>query len=372
MQDQKQNILNLLSLQLQEQPKGQFSPDMLLAAIRPPVGGQAAPTSVRTTPPARPQQGSMLQYADQLDKSFFDQMNQRQGQVSSMQDELSSIQNQESTFQDVNLKPLLAYADSLVGSNTASSYAAPTGEKERKLMAQKLKEDIMKGQNAMGDDQLAYLKQKAQEEKDAASERRMLAKLGGGSKSIGWDTADREAGKDYTEWTQDGFATANTQATKLREAAQILSMNPDLTGGAVRFQPEGYRERFNTDSYAVQKQVESAIQNTLKLNLGGQFTEKEGMNVIKRAYNPNLPAADNIKAILLVAQEIEQKAKAKNEQARAFQQYGTIRNYSPNSLQQSSPSRTVTVSNGTETQEIMNPTEQDLIEAASEGFKVVR
>lgn len=340
MQDKKQNILDLLSLQVQDQPgQGQFTPDMLLAAtqtqqIRP--NNAIAKASMMSKTQATPR--SMLQYADQFDKSFYDNVGQRQNQVSSMQDELNKLQGQESTFQDVNLKPLLAYADQLGGTKMADSYAAPTGVQQRKLMAQKLKEDIMKGQNAIGDDQLAYLKQKAQEEKDVASERRMMAKMGGSPKSIGWDTADREAAKDYNDWSQDGFATANTQAQKLREAAQILSKNPDLTGGAVRFQPEAYRERFNTDSYAVQKQVESAIQNTLKLNLGGQFTEREGMNVIKRAYNPNLPAADNIKSMLLIAQEIEQKAKAKNAQAQAFQKYGTVRNYSPNSIQTQSAS----------------------------------
>jgi hypothetical protein len=49
----------------------------------------------------------------------------------------------------------------------------------------------------------------------------------------------------------------------------------------------------------------------MKATLGAQFTEKEGANVIKRAYNPALPESENIKKIMAVQKELREIARAK-------------------------------------------------------------
>jgi hypothetical protein len=118
-----------------------------------------------------------LDYAKQLDDAFYNEMQKRQGSVTSMQDDIKRLQGTPMSFADVNLKPMLAFADQLNGSNTAASYSAPTGAQQRKSDVQRLQEAVMKQQNAIGDDQLAYLKQKAMEEANSRRERSMANQL---------------------------------------------------------------------------------------------------------------------------------------------------------------------------------------------------
>lgn len=132
---------------------------------------QAQP-QVAVVPPAPRhfQQG----YAEQLDNAFYNQMGQRQNQVAGLQQQVAELQNDPNTLNDVNLKPLLAYVDSLTNGHSAQSYTAP---ETRKSQVAKLQAEIAKGQNAIGDDQLAYLKQKASEEAARRAEGRANSAL---------------------------------------------------------------------------------------------------------------------------------------------------------------------------------------------------
>jgi len=372
MGNRKPNLANLLAFL---PPQEQFTPDMLLnpnAQSMPQMQAQpqAEPLSMvnqinrsQTSSNASPQLG----YGQQFDQAFYKQMQDRAEQDQALQKQMQELQSQKpNAFREADLSTLLAYGDQLSGSRLAQNYKAPTAAQERKAMIEKLRGEITKSQQSMGDDQLAYLKQKAQEQRDVASEKRMLAKLGGAQKSVGWDAADRDFAKEYSDWNlQGGYKTAEEQAQKLEQAAQALKQNPSLSGGNLRFMPEFMRERFAQQSFALQQAVESAVQGTLKLNLGGQFTEKEGANVLKRTFNPNLPVEANIKQMEATAREIRQRAVAKDQASKAFLQGGTVRGFSPQNLMKN----TITVSNGKEVLEI-EPS--DLQNALTDGYTEVK
>ncbi|MFN3453446.1 MAG: hypothetical protein ACK41T_00700 [Pseudobdellovibrio sp.] len=121
-----------------------------------------APT--RTTTKIVTRSGYQPSYEKQLDDAFYQQMQSRSNDVDNMRKEADSLKNTPISFEDVNLRPALAYADSLMGTNTANYYQPPTNAQDRKKQIQNLQDQIMKNQNAIGDDQLNYLKMKAQEE----------------------------------------------------------------------------------------------------------------------------------------------------------------------------------------------------------------
>lgn len=263
----------------------------------------------------------------QVDALFFKQLMDRQNQVEQMQQEQGQLKNYEPGFQDANLKPLLAFADQLAGTNSAASYTAPTSNTRRANKIDSLGENIMKSQNAIGDDQLAYLKEKAYEQKL----NRMMA---GATKNPGQDALDRKFATDYEDWSAiGGYSTAERHLNAIDQAIKALEKDPTLTGAKHQITPDGLRKIFNPQSVAIQQQIENAVMGSLRATLGAQFTENEGKRILNLSYDPSLPASVNVAKLKALLQEQTLKAREKDAASQYFQSSkGTLRGYMPGNL----------------------------------------
>jgi hypothetical protein len=102
----------------------------------------------------------MDQPEQNLDQAYLADLQARRAQLQQLQQKAMQAPEKPQGFdiQSANLRPALAFADSLVGSNMASSYQAPTQKKELEKI--KLQQLADKERQSVADDQLAYLKLK--------------------------------------------------------------------------------------------------------------------------------------------------------------------------------------------------------------------
>ena len=184
------------------------------AMIQPKVTSQ---TVSKTTRPSMEQQ-----YSTELDKSFYDGMNNRKSFVNDLKNQLTDLQSKDTTLADVNLKPLMAWADSIGGTNVSSGYTAPTSLQDRKNQIMKLQDAIARNEGAMSDDELNYLKSKAMESK----ENRIVSQFNAGQdykkQRLGYldDALAMKAGKQID--SDNMIQTITTQNQNLEKAQHTL------------------------------------------------------------------------------------------------------------------------------------------------------
>ena len=141
---------------------------------------------------------------------------------------------------------------------------------------------------------------------------------------------DRQFAKTYEEDIAGGkLADSVNQLQTLEKIAKQLE-NPNgknYSGPMLGMVPESVRAYTNPDSVAVQNDLANIIQRSLRPILGAQFTEKEGENLIKRAYNPQLDEATNAKRIKRLVDVSRKIAQQKMSAAQYFEQHGTLKGF---------------------------------------------
>ena len=111
---------------------------------------------------------SSLNYGTQFDNEFKKGMEDRKAIIQALQSKLENAQGQTPEgLQAVNLAPALAFADSITGGNSAAYYKDPQALEKYKAEIEKLQAAVSKEANGISDDELNYLKQKAQEQREA-------------------------------------------------------------------------------------------------------------------------------------------------------------------------------------------------------------
>ena len=153
--------------------------------------------------------------------------------------------------------------------------------------------------------------------------------------SVGQETIDREFAKDIVEFNS---ADVEKGLTQLQEASARLggtakdadgkAIEPEnLTGVMIGLMPDSFNDIFNPKASEVREAVEEVVQRNLRLVLGAQFTEKEGQRLISRAYNPRLDEKENKKRVDRLIKSIEGAMQQKQDQARYFNEKGTLKGY---------------------------------------------
>lgn len=89
----------------------------------------------------------------------------------------------------------------------------------------------------------------------------------------------------------------------------------------------GLRSIFDKDSFDTQEVVAGVIQKNLRETLGAQFTQREGMMLISRAYNAQLSPEMNAKRIRAASMLAQAYLDAKQKQLNYFNQNGTLAGY---------------------------------------------
>ncbi len=137
----------------------------------------------------------------------------------------------------------------------------------------------------------------------------------------GRKAADKDFAKDYNDWTTTGRATAEKNLGLLRGALAKLKQNPSIGG---RFEGRLPDIAQPTQAITTREDVRAAAQGALKASLGSAFTEKEGERIMNAAYNPTLPAAENVKKIEAALAELEGIANSREARSNYFAEHGTL------------------------------------------------
>lgn len=197
-----------------------------------------------------------------------------------------------------------------LGTDSAALYAK-AAEQQKSLQSQKASEA---SQGRLFQQQENILAQKAK--KDTLTQ--------------GQVAVDKDFAKNFSEWNlSGGNQGAMTKIAALEDAKQKLIDNPNLTGPAKLSTSGTLGEILNPETIQVKDQVLQAIQSTLRQTLGSQFTEKEGENIFKRAWNDRLPAEKNIEKIEATIMDLKSRAAATNAASKYFEQNGTMRGFIP-------------------------------------------
>jgi hypothetical protein len=98
------------------------------------------------------------------------------------------------------------------------------------------------------------------------------------------------------------LAAARQDAAAVSSVLKRLESGEELTGPFIGSLPESLRAIVKPTSVQAQQLVEQVVQKNLRAILGGQFAQKEGEQLVRRAYNPLLPEEQNaarLRALLL-------------------------------------------------------------------------
>lgn len=139
---------------------------------------------------------------------------------------------------------------------------------------------------------------------------------------------DKKFGQEYAEFVAaGGAADVAKQLEQLREVRDALAVDDTLTGPIRGQLPDSVRSITNPQAIAMKNAVEEVVQRNLRIVLGAQFTEKEGERLIARAYNPVLPAEENLKRVNRLITQVEGMAAAKVDAAQHFEKFGTLQGW---------------------------------------------
>jgi hypothetical protein len=149
------------------------------------------------------------------------------------------------------------------------------------------------------------------------------------AQNVGWQEANKDFQKQYVAWRNGNAADFFDKINQLRGAVKLLKSGQKLSGPVFSRLPAFIREAVNPESVDVRADVEKVIQASLRETLGAQFTEKEGVQLLARTYNPALPEtmiAANVEAEL---NKILAIAKSREAMARYYEENNTLKGYKP-------------------------------------------
>ena len=100
----------------------------------------------------------------------------------------------------------------------------------------------------------------------------------------------------------------------------------DITGTR-QLTPDVARRVAFPKSFDTQNLIEEVVQRNLRIILGAQFTEKEGVRLIARAYDPALDESRNLPSVQRLFDSMKKALEAKKAASVYFQQHNTLQGY---------------------------------------------
>jgi len=142
----------------------------------------------------------------------------------------------------------------------------------------------------------------------------------------GWEAIDKAYATDYLNWSMNSGDMIG-QVAQLETVLTKLEGGENLTGAAIGLAPDWYNYLANPKSLAAKERVAEVVQRNLKLILGGQFSEREGEQLIARAYNPALEEKENIARLKRLILQMKEGIKARQLMIAHFDEHGTMKGY---------------------------------------------
>jgi hypothetical protein len=153
--------------------------------------------------------------------------------------------------------------------------------------------------------------------------------MGGGGLNLtpGQEAVDKDFAKSYIAWQEGGGADTIGNLAQIGTVLQRLESGQPLTGPMVGIQPDFVLALTRPDAAGAKEQVQEVVQRNLRVVLGAQFTEKEGNQLISRAYNPSLPPEQNAARLRKLFQQMALTAQQRQAMSDYYELNGTLKGY---------------------------------------------
>ena len=165
-----------------------------------------------------------------------------------------------------------------------------------------------------------------------------VSKIGGGGTTVinsgppknppGLEALDKAYAKDHLDWTRGGGADMAANVAQVNTVLQKLEAGEQLTGPLIGIVNNvGLLGLVNPEAENAKEMIQEVVQRNLRLVLGAQFAQREGEQLISRAYNPTLPPADNARRLRKLWQQMEVSRQQRQAMATYFDKNYTLRGY---------------------------------------------
>jgi len=141
---------------------------------------------------------------------------------------------------------------------------------------------------------------------------------------------DQTFAKSYEDFVlSGGAADFDKNLSQMRGVLKELTSpeGANLTGPVLGRMPDIVTAFTNPKAVDARQRVEEVVQRNLRIILGAQFTQKEGENLIARAYNPALDEATNAKRLERLIVSMEKMKEAKMKAMDYFERNGTMKGF---------------------------------------------
>jgi hypothetical protein len=153
----------------------------------------------------------------------------------------------------------------------------------------------------------------------------------GEASTVGEKALDKKIGEEYASWVVGGGAVQSaSRISRVRDVISKLKKEKDISGPVVGFALDNLPSLASVlypDAQDAKDVIESVVQTDLRAILGGQFAQKEGEALIKRAYNPRLGEEKNARRLELLALQMQMVSDEKNRAMDYFGEKGSIKGY---------------------------------------------
>ena len=147
----------------------------------------------------------------------------------------------------------------------------------------------------------------------------------------GQKAVDKKFAETNVEWLAgqnvDVAANAGQVATVLAQVEAGKPLTGPAFGALQAIAPDFLTAIINPEATNALEQIQEVAQRNLRIVLGAQFAQKEGEQLIRRAYNPALSPAQNAARLRRLFAQIQVAAQQKQAMVDYFQENGTLKGY---------------------------------------------
>ena len=183
-------------------------------------------------------------------------------------------------------------------------------------------------------DKILQVLTQSQDRKAALAARQAAGGVGIGPLTPAQKAVDNKFSKEYNDFVTGGGSSTITKNLKLLDdAINIIETEAE---GATSGKIVGLADKTGTLSYTHPKAAEAkdliggVAQSNLRAVLGGQFAQKEGEQLLARAYNPAQPRKDNLNRLKALRTQIQDAADAKINASQYYEEKGTLKGFKGN------------------------------------------
>lgn len=249
---------------------------------------------------------------------------QREG-VAKLEGQIGELTN--SNDDGPNLAPLMALADLFNGTKHLQGYKSPAMKnKEAKAQGLGLQMQLQKSKNDLTDKEIDLFKAQYQDSRDREKMKQMMdlekMKLGAENKKNmlpGQEAADKDFGKEYSDWNQKGGRAGYMKNRAALEAAITeLENDPSLTGGAKGYTPDFIMPAVSEKTAAIEQKVKASVLGAVK-QLGANPTDTDLKEIYKSIWDKRLSPTENVNKIRAELERMDIQAAAKNQSSKYFE-----------------------------------------------------